>query len=506
MGTPRNGGTRLFGISGHVERPGVYELPMGYNLKKMIYEVAGGIRGGRELKAVVPGGSSTPVLLPEEIDIGMDFDQVGKAGSMLGSGGVVVIDDQTCIVEFALRTISFYQHESCGWCIPCREGTDWLKKSLTRFHAGFGEAKDIDNIQYLAENMLGRTFCPLGDAAAMPTLGFVKKFRKEFEESFERQALPVRQACGSGCGLGALETNGRRNLHSRWKEADRSRGDAADRRLPQGGHRDSCLLLLPRPQPAGRLPHVRRAPGKSAQAANRLHHAPSPRARSSSPSRRRSRRRARPRIELLLGNHPLDCPVCDAGGECELQDMTFKYGAAESLYAEAKHHREEQQWSPAVYFDRPRCILCYRCVRMCGEGMDVWALGVENRGSSSIIVPNVPAQLTPDSLPHLDCEQCGMCIDVCPVGALTSGSYRYKTRPWEMNHVATVCTHCGDGCKVTLGVRSTSRRIARLCAATTATSAASTATFSATRAVSHSTLPTAASASRSRWCASPTAS
>jgi NADH-quinone oxidoreductase subunit G len=150
-------------------------------------------------------------------------------------------------------------------------------------------------------------------------------------------------------------------------------------------------------------------------------------------------------IELLLGNHPLDCPVCDAGGECELQDMTFKYGAGESLYTEAKHHRDEQQWSPAVFYDRPRCILCYRCVRMCGEGMDVWALGVQNRGASSVIAPNNGNQL--------DCEQCGMCIDVCPVGALTSGSYRYKTRPWEMNHVSTVCTHCGDGCKVTLGIR-----------------------------------------------------
>jgi NADH-quinone oxidoreductase subunit G len=150
-------------------------------------------------------------------------------------------------------------------------------------------------------------------------------------------------------------------------------------------------------------------------------------------------------IELLLGNHPLDCPVCDAGGECELQDMTFKYGAGESLYTEAKQHREEQQWSPAVFYDRPRCILCYRCIRMCGEGMDVWALGVQNRGVSSVIAPNGGDQL--------DCEQCGMCIDVCPVGALTSGSYRYKTRPWEMNHVSTVCTHCADGCKVTLGVR-----------------------------------------------------
>ncbi len=191
VGTPRNGGTRLFGISGHVERPGVYELPMGYNLKKMIYDVAGGVRGGRKLKAVVPGGSSTPVLLPEEIEnLGMDFDQVGKAGSMLGSGGVVVIDDQTCIVEFALRTISFYQHESCGWCIPCREGTDWLKKTFTRFHAGFGTASDIDNIQHIAQNILGRTFCPLGDAAAMPTLGFIKKFRKEFEDHLNGEPCP----------------------------------------------------------------------------------------------------------------------------------------------------------------------------------------------------------------------------------------------------------------------------------------------------------------------------
>jgi NADH-quinone oxidoreductase subunit G len=150
-------------------------------------------------------------------------------------------------------------------------------------------------------------------------------------------------------------------------------------------------------------------------------------------------------VEILLGNHPLDCPVCDAGGECELQDMTFTYGAAESKYMEAKQHLPEHQWSPVVFFDRPRCILCYRCVRVCGEGMDVWALGVQNRGVSSIIAPN--------KQDHLECEECGMCIDICPVGALTSGAYRYKTRPWEMSHIGTICTHCGDGCKTTLGVR-----------------------------------------------------
>jgi len=150
-------------------------------------------------------------------------------------------------------------------------------------------------------------------------------------------------------------------------------------------------------------------------------------------------------VEMLLGNHPLDCPVCDAGGECELQDMTFSYGAAESKFIELKQHRDEQQWSPVVFFDRPRCILCYRCVRICGEGMDVSALGVDNRAAGSTIVPN--------KQDHLECEECGMCIDICPVGALTSGAYRYKTRPWEMKHVGTTCTHCADGCKTTLGVR-----------------------------------------------------
>jgi NADH-quinone oxidoreductase subunit F len=195
IGTERNGGTRLFSISGKVNRPGVYELPMGYNLKKMIYEVAGGIPGGKALKAVVPGGASCPILRADEIDVGMDFDQMGKAGTMLGSAGVVVLDETVSIVEFALRTIKFYQHESCGWCIPCREGTDWLKKTMTRFYEGYGTTKDIDNMRYLAENMLGRTFCPLGDAAAMPMIGFFKKFREEFEDYIKANpAAPETQA------------------------------------------------------------------------------------------------------------------------------------------------------------------------------------------------------------------------------------------------------------------------------------------------------------------------
>jgi NADH-quinone oxidoreductase subunit G len=150
-------------------------------------------------------------------------------------------------------------------------------------------------------------------------------------------------------------------------------------------------------------------------------------------------------LEFLLTNHPLDCPVCDKGGECELQDMTFRYGAERSRFVEEKLHTPEVKWSNLVYFDAPRCILCFRCVRVCDEGMDVKALGVGARGALSLIIPNHED--------HLECEECGMCIDICPVGALTSGTYRYQTRPWEMQYVPTVCAHCSNGCKTTLGVR-----------------------------------------------------
>jgi NADH-quinone oxidoreductase subunit G len=150
-------------------------------------------------------------------------------------------------------------------------------------------------------------------------------------------------------------------------------------------------------------------------------------------------------IEFLLSNHPLDCPVCDKGGECELQDMTFRYGLDHSRFTEEKLHYPEEKWSPLVYYDAPRCIMCFRCVRVCDEGMDVKALGVGARGVHSVIIPNEPGQLA--------CEECGMCIDICPVGALTSGTYRYQTRPWEMQYVPNPCTHCSNGCKTTLSVR-----------------------------------------------------
>ncbi|MGO9241345.1 MAG: NADH-quinone oxidoreductase subunit NuoF [Bryobacteraceae bacterium] len=198
LGTPKNGGTRLLCISGHVNRPGVYEVRLGMNMLEAVNGLAGGVAGGRALKAIVPGGSSCPVLKAEECDIPMDYDSLAKAGSMLGSGGMVVLDETADMVKFLARIMKFYAHESCGWCIPCREGTAWLKSLLGRFHSGAGLADDVDTALDVFLNMLGKTLCPLGDAAAMPTISILKKFRSEFEEHlklgycpYEKKAVAV---------------------------------------------------------------------------------------------------------------------------------------------------------------------------------------------------------------------------------------------------------------------------------------------------------------------------
>jgi NADH-quinone oxidoreductase subunit F len=197
LGTPKNGGTRLFCLSGHLNNCGVFELPLGFPLDKMLYEIGGGMLGGKKLKALVPGGSSTPILNAQEcVGLNMDFDSVAKLGSFLGSGGVVALHEETCMVKFALRIMRFYRHESCGWCVPCREGTNWLELALGRFHAGYGRESDIDLIREVSENILGRTFCPLGDAAAMPTISIVKKFRSEFEDHLNGRPCPYGERPG----------------------------------------------------------------------------------------------------------------------------------------------------------------------------------------------------------------------------------------------------------------------------------------------------------------------
>jgi len=191
LGVAKAGGTKLTCLTGHINKPGVYELTLGFPVMKMIEEVGGGMRNGKKLKAFIPGGSSCPVLTAAECEgATMDYDSMASRKSMLGSGGVVIMDEDTCMVKVALRIMRFYNHESCGWCIPCREGTTWLRKLLVRFHQGQGSRSDIDLIGDVSKNMLGRTFCPLGDAAALPTISIVEKFRQEFEDHLDGKPCP----------------------------------------------------------------------------------------------------------------------------------------------------------------------------------------------------------------------------------------------------------------------------------------------------------------------------
>ncbi len=175
-------GPKLYCVSGHVERPGVYELPMGISLREIIYDHAGGIKDGKQLKAVIPGGISAPVLPADSIDCAMDFVSMPKAGSILGSGAVIVMDESVCMVKVSHRAMKFFELESCGKCTPCREGTEWLRKILERIEKGWGRIEDITLLSDIANNIAGKAFCPLGDGAACVMNGMLRHFGDEFEE------------------------------------------------------------------------------------------------------------------------------------------------------------------------------------------------------------------------------------------------------------------------------------------------------------------------------------
>jgi NADH-quinone oxidoreductase subunit F len=195
IGKERNTGPKLYCLSGHVRRPGVFELPMTVTCRELIEEHGDGLlRADRSVKAVIPGGSSTPVLRPSELDVVMSFDDLAAIGSMLGSAGVIVMDESVCMVEAMRNLAAFYHHESCGQCTPCREGCGWLDKVLARLEAGGGVMEDIPLIRGLADDIQGRTICPLGDAAAMPARAFVTKFEAEFRAHVERRGCPLRAA------------------------------------------------------------------------------------------------------------------------------------------------------------------------------------------------------------------------------------------------------------------------------------------------------------------------
>jgi NADH-quinone oxidoreductase subunit F len=190
LGVDNSAGTRVFSLSGNVVRGGNYELELGTSLRELIYDIGGGIAGGRELKAIIPGGSSVPALTADEVDTKLDFDSMAQAGTMLGSGAVIVMDDRCCMVQLGLRVAQFYQHESCGKCTPCREGTRWMVDLLKKIEAGEAEQAELDLLLDVCDRILGNCLCPLGDAAAMPVASYVAKFRDEYQRHLDEGGCP----------------------------------------------------------------------------------------------------------------------------------------------------------------------------------------------------------------------------------------------------------------------------------------------------------------------------
>jgi NADH-quinone oxidoreductase subunit F len=190
LGVENSAGTRVFSLSGNVANGGNYELELGTPLRELIYDVGGGIPNGRSLKAVIPGGSSVPVLTAAEVDTPLDFDAMAQAGTMLGSGAVIVIDDRACMVQLGLRVAQFYMHESCGKCTPCREGTRWMVQILRKIEEGTAEQGELDLLLNVCDRILGHCLCPLGDAAAMPIASYVAKFREEYQRHVDEGGCP----------------------------------------------------------------------------------------------------------------------------------------------------------------------------------------------------------------------------------------------------------------------------------------------------------------------------
>ena len=358
-----------------MRRPGNYEVELGIPTRELIYGLAGGPEDGHEIKAFYPGGSSSPVLTAGRgLDLPYSFEAMAEAGSMLGSGSIIVADDRVSIPHMALRTARFYHHESCGKCTPCREGTNWTVKMLERVVRGEATPMDLDIVSSVQENIIGHCLCVLGDSMAMPVGAMVRKFRDEFEEvmadagSALDEPHVVVQAPPRPWGRRHERRQREVTLTIDGREVTATEGemlhDAArkgDVEIPVfcyepklGEPVGACRMCLveiegiPKLQTScstpvrdGMVVHTRTEQVKHAQNAV---------------------------VEFLLVNHPLDCPVCDKGGECPLQDITQGWGPGKSRVIDEKRHFEKPiELSPLVAIDRERCILCYRCVRFSQE-------------------------------------------------------------------------------------------------------------------------------------------
>ena len=380
MGTEKSTGYGIFSLSGHVKNPGQFEAPLGITLRELI-DLAGGIREGHQLKFWTPGGSSTPLLTDQHLDVPLDFEGVGEAGSMLGTRALQIFDETTCVVRAVLRWTEFYKHESCGKCTPCREGTWWLVQVLARLEKGQGTEEDLDLLLDQCDNILGRSFCALADGAVSPISSSIEYFRDEYLAHLTHGGCPFDPAASTVFATAGASDDD----HPR--EDRRRRGDVTvtidgvqvsvpkdtlviraaeqvgvqiprfcDHPLlaPVGACRQ-CLVEVPdagngrgfpKPQASCTLP-VAEGMVVNTQATSEV-----------------ADKAQQGIMEFLLINHPLDCPVCDKGGECPLQNQAMSNGRGETRFEGVKRTFPKPiNISAQVLLDRERCVLCARCTR-----------------------------------------------------------------------------------------------------------------------------------------------
>ena len=378
LGRQNNGGTKIFSVSGDVARPGNYEIKLGTPFAQLL-DMAGGMRGGAQAQGVHPrrlvdAGAARRGHAATD----MDYDSIAKAGSMLGSGAVILMDDTRCMVRSLLRLSYFYFEESCGQCTPCREGTGWLWRIVDRIEHGKGKNEDLDLLLSVSDNIAGRTICALGDAAALPVKSFIKHFRDEFQYHIDHKQCLVPALCLT-VRPRQLRVRAMLTLEVDGKSVQVPNGstvmDAAHKldiyvphfcwhkKLTIAANCRMCLVQVekaPKPQPACATP--------AAEGMKVWTHSDA------------AVTAQKGVMEFLLINHPLDCPICDQGGECQLQDLAVGYGASSSRYDEPKRVVLNKNLGPLIATDMTRCIHCTRCVRFGQEIAGVMELGMANRG------------------------------------------------------------------------------------------------------------------------------
>ena len=444
LGTERSKGYGIFSLSGHVTTPGQYEAPLGITLRDLL-ELGGGMRAGHQLKFWTAGGSSVGILTDEHMDVPLDFESVAAVGSQLGTRSLQIFDETVCVVRAVLRWTEFYQHESCGKCTPCREGTFWMVRILQRLENGEGTDEDLQKLLDICDNINGRAFCPLGDGATPPVTSAIKYFRDEFMQHQKDGGCPFDPAastCGWERGMTVETTQGTVAVTI----------DGFEIRVPEGTLviRAAELLGIAIPRfcdhplldPIGAcrqcLVEVEGQRKPLASCTTVCTEGMVVRTQLTSAVADQAQHGV---MELLLINHPLDCPMCDKGGECPLQNQAMSNGRGESRFTEEKRtFAKPVAISTEVLLDRERCISCTRCTRFSDEIAGDTFIDFVERGPNQMIG-------TAEGKPF-NSYFSGNTVQICPVGALTGAAYRFRSRPYDLVSVPSVCEHCASGCRL----------------------------------------------------------